>query len=137
MSLKSQVPLVRSNMVVPEDRSSASHLGSDLELNSISVWMSSVKWSSLVNVPGLTEIIVTVVEDNMSPVSVNVSMYLHTFSSVVLNVSSGSVVPSSLNSVVTALVNSDNSSIVDSELNTSLVSKNVVSSQDWSNSSSS
>ena len=99
--------------------------------------MSSVKWSSLVNVPGLTEMIVAVVEDNMSPVSVNVSMYLHTFSSVVLDVSSGSSVPSGLNSVVLTLVDSDNSSIVDSETNSSLVSKNVVSSQDWSNCSSS
>lgn len=99
--------------------------------------MSSVKWSSLVNVPGLTEMIVAVVEDNMSPVSVNVSMYLHTFSSVVLDVSSGSFVPSGLNSVVLTLVDSDNSSIVDSETNSSLVSKNVVSSQDWSNCSSS
>lgn len=124
-------------MVVPEDRSSASHLGSDLELNSISEWLSSEKFSSLVNVPGLTEIIVAVVEDNMSPVSVHVSMYLHTFSSVVLNVSSGSSVPSGLNSVVATFEDSDNSSIVDSELNSSLVSKNVVSSQDWSNSLSS
>jgi hypothetical protein len=119
-------------MVVPEERSSACMFGSDLELNSISEWLSSVEWSSLVNVPGLTEIIVAVVEDNMSPVSVNVSMYLHTFSSVVLDVSSGSTVPSSLNSVVIAFVDSDNSSIVDSELNTSLVSKNEVSSHDWS-----
>ena len=124
-------------MVVPEDRSSTSEFGSDSELNSISEWLSSVKWSSLVDVPGLTEVIVAVVEDNMSPVSVNVSVYLHTFSSVVLNVSSGSSVPSGLNSVVITFVDSDNSSIVDSELNTSLVSKNVVFSQDWSNSSSS
>lgn len=120
-------------MVVPEERSSASEFGSDLELNSIVEWLSSVEWSSLVDVPGLTEVIVTVVEDNMSPVSVNVSVNLQTFSSIILDVSSGSTVPSSLNSVVTASVLSDNSSIVDSELNTSLVSKNVVSSQEWSN----
>ena len=81
--------------------------------------------------------IVAVVEDNMSPVSVNVSVNLQTFSSVVLDVSSGSTVPSGLNSVVIASVGSDNSSIVDSELNTSLVSKNVVSSQEWSHGSSS
>lgn len=120
-------------MVVPEERSSASEFGSDLELNSIVEWLSSVEWSSLVDVPGLTEVIVTVVEDNMSPVSVNVSVNLQTFSSIILDVSSGSTVPSSLNSVVTASVLSDNSSIVDSELITSLVSKNVVSSQEWSN----
>ena len=124
-------------MVVPEDRSSASEFGSDLELNSIVVWLSSEECSSLVDVPGLTEMIVAVVEDNMSPVSVNVSGNLQAFSSVVLDVSSGSTVPSGLNSVVIASVGSDNSSIVDSELNTSLVSKNVVSSQEWSHGSSS
>lgn len=124
-------------MVVPEERSSASKFGSDLELNSIVEWLSSVECSSLVDVPGLTEMIVAVVEDNMSPVSVNVSVNLQTFSSIVLDVSSRSTVPSSLNSVVTSSIGSDNSSIVDSELITSLVSKNVVSSQDWSDSSSS
>lgn len=120
-------------MVVPEERSSTSKFGSDLELNSIVEWLSSVKWSSLVDVPGLTELIVAVGVSNPSPVSVNVSIHHQAFHSVVSNVSSRSAVPSGLNSVIITSEGSDDSNTVDLELNSSLISENVVSSQEWSN----
>jgi len=59
-----------------------------LEFNSITEWLSSVEWSSLVDVPGLVQTIVAVVEDNMSVVSVGFSMNIKTFLSVVSDVSS-------------------------------------------------
>jgi hypothetical protein len=59
-----------------------------LEFDSITEWLSSVEWSSLVNEPCLIQTIVAVVEDNVSLVGVRLSVNIKTFSSIVLDVSS-------------------------------------------------
>jgi len=66
----SKSELVSTNVLMPEEGSASAHLGSDLESNAVTPWLSWVGDSSLVNVPGLVKTIVAVPEDNVSVVGV-------------------------------------------------------------------
>jgi len=65
-----------------------SHSGSDLEGDSISLWVLMVSNSSSVNVPGLAETIVAVIESGVSIVSVRPSNDIKAFLGIVSQVSS-------------------------------------------------
>jgi len=122
--LDSQSELVSSDVLVPEEGSLRSHSSLELELDSIFQWLSWPALVSLVNPPGLVETVVAVVEDDVSVVSVAVSMDIEALSSVVLEVSSGSTVPSDL-VVLLVSVRSDDSWSVDVESLTVLVGNHV------------
>lgn len=68
--LDSESELVSSDVLSNVKNSLGSHSSSDLEGNSISLWVSLVFHTSSVNVPGLVESIVAVPEDAVSEVSV-------------------------------------------------------------------
>ena len=95
--------------------------------------MSNPSSSLLVDPPSLTSMIVAVVEYKVSSVSITVTVNPNAFASEVLKVSVVTSNPLDLLSVMSG-VSSDDNSVVDSETNTSLVSNNVVSLQDWSQS---
>ena len=86
----------------------------------------------LINVPLLVDTVVTVVECNVSHVSVRSTNNIQTFSSVVSDVSISSIVPSD-SLVVRVSVNSDGSSNINSEFISILVGNNEVSSSPSSN----
>jgi len=92
--------------------------------------------SNLVDPPGLVQSVVAVPEDDVSVVSVTLSVNIKALSSIVLDVSSGSVVPSD-SILVEALVWSDVSSDSDSEVLSELVTNAVSSSVPGSDSLSS
>jgi len=81
---------------MPEEGSSVSHSGSDLELSTISEWVSWVVVSLSVNHPSLVGTVVALVPDNVSVVRVRFSVNIEASLSHVSDVSSGSVVPSDL-----------------------------------------
>ena len=87
----------------------------------------------MVDPPSLTSMIVAVVENKVSSVSITVTVNPDAFASEVLKVSVVTSNPLDLFSVVSG-VSSDDNSVVDSETNSSLVSNNVVSLHDWSQS---
>jgi len=100
------------------------HLGSDLNHDGISDWVSGVSWHVSIVVPGLVKTVVAVVEDNMSVVLISVSVDIKALLGEVSDVSSGSVVP---NSSVIDLSggSSDNDWDVDSPFVSPLVGENV------------
>lgn len=63
------------------------HSGSDLELNSVSVWLSWVSDSMSVEEPSLVGSVVTVPEDNMSVVGVTLTVDIEALLGVVSDVS--------------------------------------------------
>jgi len=68
--LDSQSVLVGSNMLMPEEGSVSAHSSLDLELDTVSEWISwEVKWSS-VDVPGLVSTVVALPPDDLVGVSV-------------------------------------------------------------------
>jgi len=92
----SQSELVASDMLVPEECSSAWHSSLDLELNSISDWVSWVLSSSNVIVPSLVDTVVASVENGPSSVDVSVSVNIKTVVGHHSNVLVGSLEPSDL-----------------------------------------
>lgn len=88
VSSHSESVLIRSDVLSDFDSSCTRHLGSDLELTSVSEWLLGHDLSSLVKPPALAEIVVTVVEDDVSVVGVGISLDSEALSSVVLEVSS-------------------------------------------------
>ena len=95
--------------------------------------MSNPSGSLLVDPPSLTSMVIAVVENKVSSVSITVTVNPDAFSSEVLKVSVVTSNPLDFFSVVSG-VSSDYNSVVDSETNSSLVSNNVVSLHDWSQS---
>lgn len=89
--------------------------------------------SLLVDPPSLTSMVVAVVENKVSSVSITVTVNPNAFASEVLKVSVVTSNPLDLLSVMSGVLSDDNS-VVDSETNSSLVSNDVVSLQDWSQS---
>lgn len=65
-----QVELSTTNVVSSLDSSVSSHLGEDLELDSVGEWLLWILESLLVNLPALVLTIVAIVPDNMSVVGV-------------------------------------------------------------------
>jgi len=125
--VNSESVLVSTNMLFDSEGLSASHKGSDLELSSISEWLSSQGLTGLIEDPSLVGTVVAVVEDNVSVVSVRLSVDIEALVTVVSDVSDRSVVVSN-SDVVRVIELSQNSGVVDSELNSSLVSESEVSS---------
>lgn len=93
-----------------------------MELNSVGKWVSWVLSGSGVNVPGLVQSVVAVVEDGVSVVVIVSSMYIEALSSQVSDVSSGSLVEEDL-LVVRVSPWSHDGSVVDLESNGVLVGK--------------
>lgn len=87
----------------------------------------------MVDPPSLTSMVVAVVENKVSSVSITVTVNPNAFASEVLKVSVVTSNPLDLLSVMSGVLSDDNS-VVDSETNSSLVSNDVVSLQDWSQS---
>lgn len=116
---------------MPEDGSSSSKLGSDLELDSVFVWLVSVSSSNLIDGPGLVSTIVAWMEEYPVIVSVSTGIDVKAVSGIVSDVSASAVVPSDL-VVVSSLVWSHSHVVASSELRLNLVSESVVSSSPWS-----
>ena len=124
--LDSQSVLMSSNVLVDRQGSVVTHLGSDLESDSVVEWLSSPVDVLLIDVPALVETVVAVPEDNMSVVSVGSTVNIEAFATVVSDVSSLSRVPLDSLGVVTSPW-SDGGSNSDSEALTLLVSNDHVS----------
>jgi len=129
----SESVLVSTNVLVPEQSLSSSHLGSELESDTVTEWLFWVLDASLINEPGLVLTVMAVPEDNMSVVSVRSTMNVKTFLSVVSDVSVSTVVPSDSLEVLVGVL-SDSGSDSNSELVTSLVGDDVASSSPSSDS---
>ena len=86
--LDSESELVATDVLVPEQGSSGSHSCSELESASVLEWLSWPGLGSLVDPPGLVHTVMAVVEDNVSVVSVAVSVNVEALSAIVLEVSS-------------------------------------------------
>ena len=93
-----------------------------MESSSVTEWLSSIDDTLLVNVPSLGEVIVTVAELNVSVMRITSSVNFEALTSIVLDVSSGTVVPSDL-IVGLTLVWSHGSSNTNSESVTQLIGK--------------
>ena len=119
--------LVSSNVFGDLKSSVGSHSRSDSESDSIGVDWSSSDLTSGVKSPTLVGIVVAVPVDNMSSVSVRSTMNIKALSSVVLDVSSASVLPSESDGVVGCFERSHDSSLSNSESLSSLVSEGPVS----------
>lgn len=120
----SESVLVSSEMLSHVEWSLRFHLGSDLNHDGISDWVSGVFWHVSIVVPGLVKTVVAVVEDNMSVMCIRVSVNIEALLGEVSDVSSGSIVPNS--SVVDLFGgSSDNNCDVDSPLVSPLVGENV------------
>jgi hypothetical protein len=122
--MDSESILVSTNVLVPEEGLTSRHSGSDLESSAIWKWLSWPAHSSLVNVPGLVETIVASVVNDVSVVSVTVSVNIEAVVGSVSDVSSGSIEPSDLFGGVSSEL-SDNNGNVGSELLSSLVRDGV------------
>ena len=125
-SLGSHVPDITSSVLGNVEGSLVSSLVLDLESNSVTEWLSSVLGTSLIEEPSLVETVVAVPEDDVSVVSVGSTMDIKALSSVVLDVSVGTVVPSDLLSSQSS-VWLDVGSNSNSELVSSLVGDGIVS----------
>lgn len=75
------------------ESSVSGHSRSDLELDFIGEWLSSILSTVLVNEPPLVQTIMAVVEDDVSHVSVTTRLNIEASASVVSDISSGSFVP--------------------------------------------
>lgn len=106
--------------------SSRGHLGSDLELDTVSKDLLWILDSSLIDIPALVLSVVTVPEDDMSSVNVFTSMDIKALSTIVSDVSALSSVPLDSLGVVTREW-SESGSDIDLEALTSLVGKSVLS----------
>ena len=126
MVLDSESEVVVTDVLVPEESSSGSHLRSQLEFNVITKDWSVVNSTLLVNLPSLVESIVAVVVDNVSVMRVRFSVNIEALTSVVADVSSRSVEPSDL-LVDSSGVWLDVGSNVDSPVLSSLVRDSVTS----------
>ena len=123
-------------MLTDSNSSVLSLSASDHEFDSITKWLSWPLEGGLVNVPGLVETVVAVPEDDVSVMSIVSTMNIEAFTSIVSDVSSGSVVPcDSLVDLSSPL--SDGSCNTDSVSLTLLVGNDEVSSGPSSDSSSS
>lgn len=125
--LDSESVLMSTNVFMPEEGSSASHLGLDLESSSISDWVSWIRDSSGVDGPALVGMVVASPEDDMSVLRVRPSVDVEALSWDISDVSGTSTVVSNHLVVVTSGVLSDNSGDSDSESITSLVGDGIVS----------
>lgn len=114
-------------MLFVEEGLSSAHLRSDLESDAISPWLSWVRDALLINVPGLVESIVAVVEDHVSLVGVGSTMHIEALSSEVLNVSVLSSNPLGLLIVLVSPL-SDVSNSIDAVFVTSPVRESIASS---------
>jgi hypothetical protein len=123
----SQSVVVVTNVLMPEQGSVAAHSGSNLESDSVTKDWSVIDSTLLVEPPSLVGTIVAVPEDDVSVMSVGVSMDIKALSSVVLEVSAAAVVPSD-SVLVKTLVWSGSSSNSNSEVCTELVTNAVSSS---------
>lgn len=88
----SKSELVSTNVLMPEESSSVLHERLNLELNSVSKWVSWVVNSLSVNVPSLVQSIVAVPEDDVSHVVVVSSMNIKALLGQVSDVSSSSTI---------------------------------------------
>lgn len=98
-----------------------------MEFDSATEWLVSSGLTSLIEDPSLVLTVMAVVEDNVSVVSVALSVNVQALVSVVSKVSDGSIVVLDSH-VLTVIELSHDSSNIDSELVTSLVSKGEASS---------
>lgn len=92
MVLDSQQVRVKVSLFMVEDSLVSGHLRSDLESDLVSEWLFLVSSGNLINPPGLVGSVVTFVEVNMN--SAGIAWHVQALSSIVLNVSLGSIVPS-------------------------------------------
>lgn len=92
----SESVLVSTNMLMPEEGSSVGHSRSNLELSSVSEWVSWVVVALSVNNPSLVDTVVALVPDDVSMVRVRLSVNIEASHSHISNVSSGSIEPSDL-----------------------------------------
>lgn len=90
----SKSELVGTDVFSPEEGSVGLHLGFDLELNSVSKWISWVSPSELIDLPSLVGSVMAVVEDNVTSVGVRTTVDIKALSSDHLNCSSRFVDPS-------------------------------------------
>ena len=130
--MDSESVVVVTDVLMPEEGSSASHLGSELELDVVTKNWSVVDGSSLVNLPSLVETLVAIPVNDMSVVVIVSTVDIQTFSTVVSNVSSRSVEPSD-SLVDSSRVWLDVSSNTNSPVLSSLVRDSITSSSPGSN----
>lgn len=88
--LDSQSVLMMTNVLMPEESSSALHLGLELEFDSVVEWISWEMNSSSVNPPSLVSAVMAAVPDGNSMVGVMGTMNVKAVSSSVSDVSSAS-----------------------------------------------
>jgi hypothetical protein len=119
MVLDSESVVVVTDVLMPEEGSSGGHLRSQLEPNVVTEDWSVVTGTNLIQSPCLVEVIVAVPEGNVSVVMIVFTMNIKALSSVVLDVSSASIVPSDSlvdRTIVLLDVGSDSNSPVSSSL---------------------
>jgi len=109
VSLDSKSVLISSDVLMPEECLVTEHSGSDLEFDSVSKWVLWVVVSLSVVVPGLVQSIVASVPDDVSVVSVRVSMDIQASCSLISDVSSASSEPSDLLKTLVSVVSSNSS----------------------------
>jgi len=119
--LDSKSVLGRSNVLVPEEGSSASQLSLDLESSSVSDWVSWEVSSSGVDLPSLVGSVVASPEDNMSVLRVRSTMDVKALAWDVSDVSVASTVVGNHLVVVSFAVLSDDGSNTNSESVSTLV----------------